>query len=80
MEFKIAMTDTPTSANTASHILAIPNAPSISTIAFTPSANTIFWCTMESVFLAIFTRDAYLQLDADLAAFNENPTSEEGGN
>ena len=24
--------------------------------------------------------DAYLQLDADLAAFNENPTSEEGGN
>lgn len=25
-------------------------------------------------------RDAYLQLDADLAAFNENPTSEEGGN
>ena len=34
MEFKIAMTDTPTSANTASHILAIPNAPSISTIAF----------------------------------------------
>lgn len=25
-------------------------------------------------------RDAYLQLDDDLAAFNENPTSEEGEN
>lgn len=25
-------------------------------------------------------REAYLQLDADLAAFNENPTSEEGEN
>lgn len=24
-------------------------------------------------------KDAYLQLDADLAAFNENPTTEDGG-
>ncbi len=24
-------------------------------------------------------KDAYLQLDADLAAFNENPTAEDGG-
>ena len=25
------------------------------------------------------TKDAYLQLDADLKAFNENPTTEDGG-
>ena len=34
MEFKIAMTETPTSANTASHIFAIPSAPRIRTSAF----------------------------------------------
>ena len=38
IELSIASAATPTSANTASHILANPNAPSISIIPFTPSA------------------------------------------
>ena len=39
MEFKLAMTDTPTSAKTASHIFAMPKAPRISTRALTASAD-----------------------------------------
>ena len=42
MAFRMASTITPTSANTASHILAMPSAPSTSTSAFTASANTMF--------------------------------------
>ncbi len=51
MEFRIAMTETPTSAKTASHILVAPKAPSDNTIAFTPSAKTMFCFTINSVFL-----------------------------
>lgn len=36
--FKIANKATPTSANTASHMVAMPNAPSISTRILTPKA------------------------------------------
>ena len=36
----MASIDTPTSANTAAHIFAIPSAPKTSTAPFTPSANT----------------------------------------
>ncbi len=53
--FKIAITETPTSANTASHILATPNAPRSSTSAFIKSAKTIFCFTILKVFLEIFT-------------------------
>ena len=42
IEFNIAINATPTSANTASHIVAIPNAPNIKTIALTPKAKIIF--------------------------------------
>ena len=52
------MTETPTSAKTASHILAAPKAPSSNTIAFTPSAKTMFCFTIDSVFLEILTIDA----------------------
>lgn len=40
--FKIANNATPTSANTAAHIVAKPLAPNISTIIFTPNAKVIF--------------------------------------
>ena len=38
MEFRIAITATPTSANTAAHILAMPAAPRISISPLTPRA------------------------------------------
>ena len=53
--FSIAITETPTSANTASHIFAIPAAPSMRTRALTARANTMFCFTILSVFLAILT-------------------------
>ena len=53
VEFRIAMTDTPTSAKTAAPICARPTAPSTSTIALTPSAKTIFSRAMPMVFLAM---------------------------
>ena len=40
--FRIAMTETPTSANTAAHIFAYPKSPKISTSNLTPRANTMF--------------------------------------
>ena len=43
---------TPTSANTAAHIPAIPNAPSKRIAPLTPRANTIFCTTMVRVCLA----------------------------
>src|SRR5699024_1470781 len=52
--FKIAMKVTPTSANTASHIVAIPSAPIKRKIAFTTKAKIIFSHTITFVFLAIF--------------------------
>ena len=45
---------TPTSANTASHIVAIPSAPIKRKIAFTTKAKIIFSHTITFVFLAIF--------------------------
>jgi hypothetical protein len=39
MEFNMAITATPTSANTASHMVAIPIAPNAINIALTPKAN-----------------------------------------
>ena len=42
MALIIAITDTPTSAKTAAHIFAKPNAASSSTRIFTESAKTIF--------------------------------------
>ena len=61
------MTETPTSAKTASHILAAPKAPSSNTIAFTPSAKTMFCFTINSVFLEILT--FYGKLILETAAF-----------
>lgn len=40
--FKMAITATPTSANTASHIFAKPSAPNNRMAAFTAKANTMF--------------------------------------
>lgn len=48
--FKIAITETPTSAKTASHIFAMPSAPRSKTRSFTPNAKTMFCRTMRSVF------------------------------
>ena len=41
-ELRIAMIETPTSANIASHIFAIPNAASMSTTIFTINAKAMF--------------------------------------
>ena len=43
MALSTARTITPTSANIAAHMLAIPSAPSIRQSAFTPRANAMFW-------------------------------------
>ena len=51
--FKIANTETPTSANTAAHILASPRAESTSTPSLIASANTMFCRTIFSVFCAM---------------------------
>src|SRR5690606_18066468 len=51
--FNIANNATPTSANTASHIVANPPAPSINTMAFTPNAKAIFCQTIFFVCLPI---------------------------
>ena len=48
-----AIKATPTSANTASHILDAPNAVATKTITFTPNANIIFCHTILLVFLDI---------------------------
>ena len=47
--FNIANNATPTSAKTASHIVAKPPAPNIRTITFTPNANMIFCQTILRV-------------------------------
>ena len=57
MAFRIAMTATPTSAKTASHIVAIPIAPRMSTNALTTSANMMFSLTITRVFFAILTAE-----------------------
>ena len=51
---RTARTVTPTSANTAIHIVAIPKVARISTATFTPIANQMFCLAIESVRLAIF--------------------------
>lgn len=53
--FMTAMTMTPTSANTASHIVNTPTAERIRTTAFTTRLNVIFCFTIPSVRLAILT-------------------------
>lgn len=59
--FKIAITETPTSANTAAHILAYPKAPKINTKNLIPKANTMFWFAMRIVFRAIFITAAIFE-------------------
>ncbi len=54
MAFKTAETVTPTSAKTASQMVAIPPAPRRSTTALMPIAKTIFCQTIFRVLLAIF--------------------------
>ena len=56
----IARKATPTSANTAAHIFAKPRAPSTITMILTASANTMFCCTIRTVFLAIAYATAIL--------------------
>ncbi len=56
-EFKIAITEPPTSPITAIHLFAKPSAPGIITTAFTLRVNTIF-----IVFRAILTVDAILRV------------------
>ena len=51
--FNTARIITPTSAKIASHILAIPTAPRIRQISFTPMATEIFWYTIFRHFLEI---------------------------
>ena len=61
IEFIMAMTDTPTSANTASHIFERPTALSMSTSIFTARAKIIFCLTIDVVFLAILRARAILE-------------------
>lgn len=49
MEFNTQRIATPVSANTASHMEAIPMSPSTMTSAFTASANTTFWLEIAPV-------------------------------
>lgn len=49
-EFNTAMTVTPTSANTASHMVATPNALSTSTMAFIDKASQMFCFAILNVF------------------------------
>lgn len=58
--FNIAKSATPTSANTASHIVAKPPAPRIRTISFTPNAKPMFCHTILRVESPIFTARAIL--------------------
>ena len=58
--FRTAITDTPTSANTAAHIVANPAAPKIRTPNFTARDSIIFWRTIVSVFFDIFMAVAIL--------------------
>ena len=51
IELMMARTVTPTSAKTASQILAAPIAPRMRTAALTDRAKTIFWRTMRTVLL-----------------------------
>ena len=53
MEFSTQRIATPVSANTASHMEAIPMRPKIMTRAFTARANTTFWLEIAPVLLAI---------------------------
>ena len=53
MEFRMAITVTPTSPKTASHMFARPKAPSSSTANFTASAKATFCRTIPSVFREI---------------------------
>ena len=53
MAFRMAINATPTSANTASHMVATPKAPSSSTAPLTPRANQMFCLTMRRVFRAV---------------------------
>ena len=59
--FKTASSVTPTSEKTASHIVAIPKAPSSKTNPFTPNAKIIFCHTMRLVRFAMFTAVAILK-------------------
>ena len=54
MALSIARKATPTSAKTASHIVAIPIAPKIITMIFTPKAKPIFCQTIRRVERPIF--------------------------
>ena len=49
MALRMARIATPTSANTASHMFAMPTAASTSTASLTPKANTMFCHTMHMV-------------------------------
>ena len=56
--FSTASTITPTSANIATHILAIPSAPSTRQIAFIANAKIMFSLTISSVLFDIFIANA----------------------
>ena len=49
MAFRIASKATPTSANTASHMVAMPTAPNSNTASFTPKARMMFCQTIRRV-------------------------------
>ena len=59
--FRMAMIATPTSANTASHMLAMPSAAKMSTMSFTPSAKMMFCQAMLIVLRAMRMARAMLE-------------------
>ncbi|AAO36462.1 NAD-dependent DNA ligase [Clostridium tetani E88] len=81
IEFSTAINVTPTSANTAAHILANPNAPKESTTNLIPKENIIFSQTIFLVLLAISIPFIILKglsciitiSDASIAASEPNP-------
>lgn len=66
MAFATASSVTPTSEKTASHMVAIPNAPRMRKIAFTPKAKPMFCHTIRRVRFAI--ESLLLFLTADLSS------------
>ena len=72
--FIIAINVTPTSAKTASHKVAIPLAPKISTNNFTPNANNTFCQIIRRVqrptLIAVATFEGLIGLDDYIRRFN----------
>lgn len=80
LHVKMATKATPTSAKTASHRVAIPPAPNINTINFTPKAKLMFCITIRRVncpiLIAVAIRAWLISLQYYIGCFNSNITAQ----